>query len=140
MGIKTHYRKAGFLARFRREEDGVASIESLFWVPIFAIFLCMVLDVSLLFYGKAQALRAVQDGNRALSVHTSVTTPEAAEEFILANLAGIAPNAEVDTSVDGTTNIITTVAAIPASDLLSIGTFDYFDDVIITVSAQHYLE
>ncbi len=119
MGPKAQPRKDRFLSRFRREEKGIASIESLFWIPIFVFFLVMVLDVSLLFYGKALALRAVQDGNRALSVST-VGTADATEDYVEALLADLAPNAAVTTSINASTGVVTTAAATgPTEDQIS---------------------
>ena len=127
------------MSRFAKGERGSASIEALIWVPIFVFFLVMVLDASLLFYGRALALRAVQDGNRALSVGT-VTSAAATQTHVKGLLSDIAPSARLTRTIDTGRGIVTTTAIVPATDLLTVGTFDYFDNVELTIRAQHYLE
>lgn len=127
----------GWLKQFHNDERGSATIESLIWIPIFVYLLVLIADVSLVFYGKAQALRIIQDGNRALSVRYLDTTDDA-EEFVLAGLASYTDNATVNTSI--TDGIITTVAAVPARDLMSIGSIPGFNNTTLSISAQHFLE
>jgi len=51
--------------QLRKDEDGFATLEALIWIPIFVFFLVFILDTTFIFFGKAQALRFIQDGNRA---------------------------------------------------------------------------
>lgn len=62
---------------FARDERGAVSVEAVLWLPFFFGFLMLVTDVSMAFYGKAQAYRIVQDVNRALSVGRITTTAQA---------------------------------------------------------------
>lgn len=124
--------------RFMRREDGGTTIEAVLWVPVFVLILSLITDASFVFYGRAQALRIVQDGNRAFSVGRIVSTSET-EDFIEERLADIAPNATATTTVDA--GIITSVVVIPAADLMAIGTVPGLgDNFNISVLSQHFLE
>jgi Flp pilus assembly protein TadG len=126
-----------FFADFKNDERGTASIESLFWIPMFIYLLVLITDVSLIFYGKAQALRIIQDGNRALSVKIIDDAP-AAQAYILGRLQDYSPDATATTSV--TDNIITTTASLKVRDLMSIGSLPGFNNMDIFVTSQHFLE
>ena len=129
--------RSQWMTDFRKDERGTASIESLFWIPLFIYLLVLITDVSLIFYGKAQALRIVQDGNRAYSVN-QFANDTAAEAFILTRLQSYSPSSTVDTKVaDG---LITTEAVLKASELMSIGSIPGFSDKTIVVTAQHFKE
>jgi hypothetical protein len=124
--------------QFHDDDEGSATIESLLWIPMFVFILVLITDVSFILFGKAQALRFVQDGNRALSVG-ALSSVEETEEFILGNMANFSSSATVDTSiVDGI--IISTTLVMPAVDLMVIGTMPIFEDTLISVSANHFLE
>lgn len=121
-----------------KAEDGSSTIEALTWIPIFVFFLVLVLDTSFIFFGKAQALRFIQDGNRALSVGALADVGEA-ELLIKESISHYAPSATVQTViVDG--KVISTTMSIPVTDLMIVGSIPVFDDVIINITAQHFLE
>lgn len=122
---------------FGRDEDGSASIESLFWIPIFVFMLVLILDTSFIFFGKSQALRAVQDGNRALSVG-AIADEDAAEEFIVAAMVDHAPGITVETLIED--GIIVSTATMPAKELMIVGSIPVFKDTVISVTAKHFLE
>lgn len=122
------------LARFRRDQGGSATIESVIWMTAFFGLIILVSDASLAFFGKAEAFRAVQDGNRAYAVGR-LTTPGAVKAWIEAEMEPIAPNAVATTTVSG--GLVSSSLAMPASDLLLFGSLDA---VSITVRSQHYVE
>ena len=126
-----------WLRSFQNDERGSATVESLFWVPIFVYLLVLITDVSFVFYGKAQALRIIQDGNRALSVRYLEST-DAAEEYILGRLTSYSDKTEVETAIDD--GVITTIASLPARDLMAVGSIPGFNDTSVSISAQHFLE
>lgn len=123
--------------RFWNDERGSATIEALLWIPIFVYLLVLITDVSLIYYGKAQALRTIQDGNRALSVRF-LPDATAAQDFIETRLQGYAPSVEVTTSISN--GIVTTSATMLASELMAVGSIPTFRDTEISVTAQHFLE
>lgn len=129
--------RAGFLKRFKDDESGIATIESLLWMPLFFYLFVLITDVSLIFYGKAQALRILQDGNRALSVRF-FTTREIAQEDIKTRLREFAPTADPLVTVTG--GMIITTVDLKASELMAVGSIPTFQNTEIRVTAQHFLE
>ena len=125
------------LSKFRKREDGSATIESVLWLPVFIAFLVLVADASFMFFGQNQAYRIIQDANRSLSVGR-LRTEEEVVDRIEAQLANLAPNAIVSAAIDSGT--ITSVATIPASDLTATRFFTAFIDLDLTVGARHYVE
>ncbi len=123
--------------RFKEDERGTATIESLLWMPVFFYLFILITDVSFIFYGKAEALRIIQDGNRAYSVGKFEDNADASG-YIEGRLRTFAPGATVTTST--TAGIITTVATMAASDLMAVGTIPGFLGIEIQVTAQHYQE
>jgi Flp pilus assembly protein TadG len=128
-----------FLKRFKEDERGTATIESLLWMPIFFYLFILITDVSFIFYGKAQALRIVQDGNRAYSVD-GFADNAAASAYITGQLQQFAPNATATTSIISPIGVISTTATIPANDLMAVGAIPQFVGLVVNVTAQQYQE
>lgn len=127
------------LKHFSRSEEGSASIESLFWIPIFFYFLVLVLDVSFIFFGKAQVLQVVQDANRARSIHV-LTSDDEVKDFVRSALVPYTTNAVIASTVDPDTGVVTTDVTVPARDLMIVGSIPVFRNAQIPISAQHFLE
>ncbi|MFG5383291.1 TadE/TadG family type IV pilus assembly protein [Yoonia sp. R2-816] len=126
-----------WVSRFAKCEDGSATVESLFWFPLFMFILVLVADVSFIFFGKAQALRVIQDGNRALSVGRFNDT-ESTQDFIAVALQPFSENVVVTTTVqDG---VVTSTAKIPTTDLMAVGSIPGINNIDVVVTAQHFLE
>ena len=129
--------------RFLDDETGGLTAESVLWVPIYGVFFALIADVSLAMNGKTQAQRVIQDINRLASYGYFGETDDfidAAESRALATMSHISPNVDVSTTFDDTNNIITTVATIPASDLMPLGLLSAFADIEITVVSFHVME
>jgi Flp pilus assembly protein TadG len=132
---------ASLLKRFMADERGVATIESLLWFPLFVFLLVLITDVSFIFYGKAQALRIMQDGNRAFSVgRPGVTTTGETQTYIRNRLLGLDPDPGVTTTFDGSTGLIQTTVSLNASELMAVGFIPGFGDFEFEMVAQHYKE
>ena len=131
--------RQSLISRFAKDERGSATIESLLWFMMFVFLLVLITDVSFIFYGKAQALRIVQDGNRALSIRF-LQTPAQTEAFIEARLRQYDPGADATTTLNGTTGVIQTVATLNAEELMAVGSIPGFGDFEFTVTAQHFQE
>ena len=128
------------LRRFMRREDGAATIEALLWIPMFFFLIVAILDVSYVYFNRAQALRIVQDVNRAFSIGRYADEDEATAA-ILAAIQTISPNAEAATVYNNATGLITTYVNMPASDLMPVGTVPGLGNAFtIGLSAQHYME
>lgn len=130
------------LRGFRRDEAGTATIEALLWLPVFFFLLVMIVNGSFIFYGKSQALRIIQDTNRAFSTGR-LGNEAAAETYLRSQLGVFAPSvltdlSLVDTSVSG--GIITSSARIPLGELAALQTFSLFTTGSLFVQSQHYRE
>ena len=129
-----------FLRRFRKREDGIASIEAILWIPIFFWLLMLILDVSYVYFERSQALRMIQDVNRGYSVGRYKNETEATAA-ILAAIQTLAPTAQAQTSYDSTTGLITTKVNMRADELMPIGAVRGLgSNFTIGLSAQHYME
>ena len=133
----TQAESRSWVSRFKDCEDGSATVESLFWFPLFMFILVLVADVSFIFFGKAQALRVIQDGNRALSVGRFNDT-DSTRDFITAALQPFAENVVVTTTVDD--GVVTSTATIPTTDLMAVGSIPGISSIDVVVTAQHFLE
>jgi Flp pilus assembly protein TadG len=129
---------SNLLTRFKEDERGVATIESLLWMPLFFYLFILITDVSFIFYGKAQGLRAVQDGNRAYS--TNLMDLETAQERIRSRLNSFAPGSEAVMAYSDATGLVTTRATIPASSLMAVGSIPNFLNLDVVIVEAHYRE
>nr|WP_280922876.1 hypothetical protein [Rubellimicrobium aerolatum] len=113
------------------------TIEACLWIPLFFWLLTLICDASLVFQGKAQALRALEDGNRARAVHRLATEAET-RAWIEARFDPVSPNAVARTTVaDG---IVTSTLAIPVLDLVSFNRLHAASGWSITVRAAQFVE
>lgn len=126
-----------FFRCFKEDQRGSATIESLLWMPLFFYLFVLITDVSFIFYGKAQALRIIQDGNRAYSVK-AFDSDAAASDYIKSKLNVFAPQATVSTTVSN--GIIITSATLNAADLMAVGTIPAFINSEFSVTSQHFME
>jgi hypothetical protein len=129
---------SNLLRQFKEDERGIATIESLLWMPLFFYLFILITDVSFIFYGKAQGLRIVQDGNRAFA--TNLLNANEAEERIRTRLNMFAPGSDVRTRYDGLTGLVTTSATIPAASLMAVGSIPNFINLDVRITEQHYRE
>lgn len=123
--------------RFIGSERGSASIEAAIWIPIYMGLLLLIANTSLVFYGQSQAMRIVQDGNRALSVGRLTTEAETVE-FITQRLIGLTDNPVVETVLNE--GIVYTSVRIPVEDLAQIGNLEMFTGYNVTVASQMFVE
>ena len=125
---------------FRNDDQGSATVEALLWVPVIGYFMIMIADVSFVFYGKAQALRIVQDANRAYSVgylNSSTATEDRIKAVYGSMFSGKAPKSVSTTVVDG---VIVSTIEVPAINHVSIGQIPFITNLTVTVTSQHYEE
>lgn len=122
---------------FFRQENGTATVEFVIWIPVVMLIFAIIVDVSMILGGKAQALRVVQDANRGLSVGYFQTVA-AAKTFVLAQVKPLSSNATIDITV--TNGIINSRLTMPASDLMSTGFYDNMLNINVTVVAEFLSE
>ena len=125
--------------RFLRDERGSATIETLIWFPLFVYLLVLITDVSLIYYGKAQALRALQDANRGLSVR-QFPTAEEAQAYAESRVHEFSPSATVEVTTSEIDGMIVSRATLLASELMAVGSIPTFAATTVNVSTQHFLE
>ena len=131
------HRDTAVLRRFNRGESGSGAIETVLWVPVFALIIGLIADTSLIFGRQAETLRVVQDAHRALSIGR-LLRPEVAEACVPNAISEISPNATVDIEVvDG---IIITRLNRPASDFSATGMFATFDIVTVNITSEFMSE
>ena len=122
---------------FIRQENGTATVEFVIWLPIIMLVFAIVVDVSMLLGGEAQALRVVQDANRGLSVGYFQSI-DAAKDFILTQIEPLSSNATIDITV--VNGVINSRLTMPAADLMSTGFYDALLNINITVVAEFLSE
>ena len=127
------------VAAFLCNDEGAVTVEGVLWLPVYAFFLTLIVDTSLMFNGQAQAQRAIQDLNRLASSGFFVSEEEV-EERGAAVLSHLSANAVVEATIDTTTGVISTVATLPAADIMAVGLISKFTRLSVTVSAQHVIE
>lgn len=64
----TKIRPLSQLRRFQRSDEGSFTLEAVIWMPIFAILLAIIMNLSMVFYYESQMLRVAQDATRAYSM------------------------------------------------------------------------
>ena len=127
------------VAAFFRSDEGAVTVEGVLWLPIYGFFFTLIADTSLMLNGQAQAQRAIQDLNRLASSGFYVTEQEV-ENRGKAVLAHLSANATVEATIDMTNGTISTVAVLPAGDLMAVGLITKFSAIQVTVTAQHSIE
>lgn len=125
------------LARFRRREEGSVTIEAVLWLPVFMAFLVLVVDATMIFSNRTQALRIIQDANRSFAIGR-LDTIEDTKDFVLARLQQISPSAQVETTV--ATGMITTQVWMPSREIDALGLFSQLVGITVRVGAQHMAE
>ena len=131
------FRQFDRLTDFLRKEDGSFTIEAVIWMPVFALLLALLADTSLIFGDEASVMKVVQDTNRSLSVGHFQTMADA-ETYLQNQIAPISPNATVTMSI--TNGIITTIVAMPTSDLTATGLVSAFSNATLYVKSTQMSE
>lgn len=107
-------------------------------MPIFAMLLAIIMNISMVFFGESQMLRVVQDANRAFSLGRFQDEVET-QDYITAQLAYMGANMTVNTTLFG--GIISTEVRAPATDLMPLNFMTAaFNTIDVSVSAQQIVE
>lgn len=122
---------------FFRQEQGTATVEFVIWLPVVMLVFAIIVDVSLILGGEAQALRVVQDANRGLSVGYFLKV-EDAKAYVLKQVKPLSSNAKIDITVIN--GVINSRLTMPAKDLMSTGFYDSFINLNVTVVAEFLSE
>lgn len=127
------------VAAFLCNEKGAVTVEGVLWLPVYGFFFVLIADTSLMFNGQAQAQRVIQDLNRLASTGFYISEDEI-EDRGAAVLSHLSADADVQVTIDTANGLISTVATIPAGDLMAIGLITKFSNITVTVTAQHIIE
>mgnify|MGYP001824114864 CR=1 FL=1 len=125
------------LKRFARDDSGNATVEFVIWLPMVLLAFGLTVDVSMIFHSQNQVLRIVQDANRNASIGR-LSTPADAENYIESRLQKASASADATSSI--TAGVIHTTVTYPARDFQVLGFFKQFNDLTITVNAEHLIE
>jgi hypothetical protein len=125
------------LSRYARSEDGLASVEAMFWFLLATGLLILAMGATLTFQGYVHVTRSIQDGNRHLSIGRFRTVEEV-ETYIEAQ---IVPNyAGADATVALVGNMVDTTVTIPWSAIDPSGVLGTVTTPAVTFTAMHRVE
>jgi len=134
---------------FLQREDASATIEFVLWLPIVILILLLIVDASMLFMSRSQAIRILQDTNRLYSVgqftsqNPDVDLAKAerlakAETYALSRLQPMSPSATSTTTE--ASRVVRTVATLETGEISQIGFLGVVIDRTMTVVAEHRVE
>jgi Flp pilus assembly protein TadG len=123
--------------KFRRAEDGAATVEAVLWLPFFVLTFVLIADLSFVFRRQAEIQRIVQDANRLYSVGFLQSESEA-ETWVKDAIATLSTSAIVDAVEDG--GVIRTQVLVPVDDLVAVGGFDFLSGYRISVQTEQMIE
>lgn len=130
------------LRRFRRCEDGSFTIEMVIWMPMFAILLAIIMNLSMMFFHESQMLRISQDAVRSFSLGR--ITEAQAEQYISDRLSYISADMDIDVRMigDPTTPIAAqAVVSVAANELMPFDLMSApFQVIDVGVSTQYLIE
>jgi Flp pilus assembly protein TadG len=130
------------IRRFRQCESGAATIEFVLWLPIVVMVLLLIVDASMLFMGRTQAIRVLQDTNRLYSVGqftgTSAERLTKAESYALLRLKQMSSSATTKTTE--VNRVVRTEATLQTDEIAQVGFLGAMIDVTMTVAAEHRVE
>ena len=135
------------LRRFQRSEEGSFTLEAVIWMPIFAILLAIIMNLSMVFYYESQMLRVAQDATRAVSLRQfddpddGKTPAEAAEAYIREQLSFLSADAIIDVDNTSRSWLVQTTVSTSAKDLMPFELMSGpFANVPIGVYTQFIIE
>ena len=140
-----HDKKIKNLTReLAEDESGNVTVEAVIWMPLLLSFFLLIVDASMVFYNKAQILRAAQDLNRSLSLREDQQISAAqATQFLQDSLPGLAskitlpvPKLEPVPSFPGKNYIVTEIV-IPSGRLTAVGALNFLPDFDVRIRAVH---
>ena len=125
--------------RFLRRDSGNMSVEAVLWLPMFMLLMIVIVDATMVFSRRAQAIRIVQDTNRGMSMYR-LTTELEAQDFLLSRIQQFSPTAQASTVYDPTTGLIRTALAMPLHEIDAMGFFDLFPQFQMVIVLFHARE
>lgn len=129
------------IRKFRRDEDGSATVETVLWLPFYFFFFLLILDAAMIFANHARIVRIVQDANRFYAVGGFVQCTDA-EDWVRVRVDDLAPSVVV--TCDRNAGVATMVASMDSGELDltgSTGVFgNFFGGFTINATSQYVIE
>ncbi len=125
------------LRRFRRQDEGTATIETLLWLPVMLAFVALAADAAFVFFGQNQAYRIVQDANRSLSVGRFQTEAQV-EKYLTDTIGAFAKHVTAETTIQS--GMVTSVVKIPVNDLIATNMISSLMNFDLTVGGTQFVE
>jgi Flp pilus assembly protein TadG len=119
------------------DESGSATVETVLWLPLIFLIFGFAIDFSMVFFGRSQALRVIQDANRNYSIGR-LTDGAEIKTYVESRLASLSPSATAVPEFDS--GVVKTTVSMPASELEMLGLFRGIDTFTVSVSAEHMIE
>jgi Flp pilus assembly protein TadG len=133
------------LRRFFRDENGSYTLEFVIWMPMFAILLAIVMNLSMVFYYESQMLRVTQDATRAYSLGRFIESAEngtaeaQAAQYIQANLNFIGAPLDVQVSTVG--SVAQAIVTANAAEMMPFSLMSApFQLVEVGIMSQYIIE
>lgn len=130
-------RSKNILRRFAKNERGTATVEFVLILPAFLMLFSLLVDAALIFNGRTEALRTLQDANRKFSTGWFDSTAEL-EDYIVASMSSMAPSAIANSNM--TSGTIQSQVSFPSSELTVVGLATGLLDISLSVRAEHVVE
>lgn len=114
-------------SRFARDETGSFSIETMIWIPLFAVVFAFVTDVSLTYYGYSRMWDVARDSVRRVTTG-EMTTAEAEAHARSILTGGAVYSVTVDDT--DTEDVVITITASGLSPLF--GSLEFFSPGLLS--------
>lgn len=122
--------------RFRKTDDGSASIEFVLWIPVFMFILMLAIDASILFMTQSNYWSISRDTARLVARHA--ISLDDAKAYAEANAVNKFAAPEATVSVDGQT--VTVVLTSPAAALTAFNIFSFASPFRLEAATTQALE
>ncbi|MEY8097397.1 TadE/TadG family type IV pilus assembly protein [Falsihalocynthiibacter sp. S25ZX9] len=122
---------------FVKNERGTATVEFVLILPAFLLLFSLLVDAALIFNGRTEALRTLQDANRKYSIGWFDSTTDL-EDYIVASLASTSPSAIARSNL--ASGSIQSQVEFPSSELTVVGMATGLLNINLLVKAEHVVE
>ena len=122
--------------RFKKEEDGSASVEFVLWMPVFVAILMLTIDASLLFMNQSNYWSVSRDTARLVSRHA--LNEDEAKDYAEARAKRGRASPSATVVING--SLVTVTVSAPASSVSVFNALGLASGVNIDASVTHTME
>lgn len=134
--MKSRRTGSGMLSRFRKSDEGSASIEFVLWVPTMMFIMMLAIDASLLFMSQSNYWSISRDTARLVARHA--ITSEEAEAY--AKMQAVNKKGSPDATVSINGQSVTVLLSAPASSLTAFNLFSFASPYQISAATTQAIE